>query len=118
MIIPILTSALILSLAVSVWLGIFTLIRCESKKKTSFVAMQAAVFMFLLGYLLEINADSIDGGMIAVRIRYIGVGIRPGGLPYVYRRLLRDKARQACLWPFAVFPALGHNARVDDANFS
>ncbi|MDR2734214.1 MAG: SpoIIE family protein phosphatase [Spirochaetota bacterium] len=77
MVIAILTCVLIVSMMASIWLGVFTLVRCESKKKTSFVAMQAAVFMFLLGYLLEINANSVDGGMIAVRVRYMGAVFAP-----------------------------------------
>ena len=75
--ISILTIVLILSLAATVWLGVFTLIRCESKKKTSFIGLQAGVFLYVLGYLLEINAQTPDGGMIAVRIMYFGSAFAP-----------------------------------------
>ncbi|MDR2734248.1 MAG: SpoIIE family protein phosphatase [Spirochaetota bacterium] len=77
MIIAFLTCVLIVSMIASLWLGAFTLIRCESKKKTSFVVMQAAVFMYLLGYLLEINANTPDGGLIAVRVMYLGSAFAP-----------------------------------------
>jgi len=82
MVIPILTAVLLVSMVVSVWLGAFTLLRCESKKKNAFIALQAAAFMFVLGYVLEINANSVDGGLIAVRVMYIGSVFAP--LAYLF----------------------------------
>jgi len=77
MIIAALSGVLIISMIASLWLGAFTLIRCESKKKTSFVVLQSAVFLYLLGYLLEINANTPDGGIIAVRVMYLGSAFAP-----------------------------------------
>ncbi|MDR2734213.1 MAG: SpoIIE family protein phosphatase [Spirochaetota bacterium] len=77
MIIAILSGVLVASMLASLWLGAFTLLRCESKKKTSFVMLQATVFMFLLGYMLEINSNLVGEGMIAMRVRYLGAAFAP-----------------------------------------
>jgi hypothetical protein len=68
----ILAVVLYVSLIVPVFLGAFTLIRCESRKRISFIALLTAVFLYILGYLLEITANSTDGGFTAIKVTYLG----------------------------------------------
>jgi diguanylate cyclase (GGDEF)-like protein len=68
----ILVAALYVSLAIPVFIGTFTLICCERKKRLSFIALLSSIFLYMLGYLLEITARSTEGGLIGTKIMYLG----------------------------------------------
>jgi len=63
---------LYISLIITLILGVYTLNRCESRKRMTFVGILAAVFLYVLGYLMEINAVTTDGGFIATKVMYVG----------------------------------------------
>ncbi|WP_027087990.1 ATP-binding protein [Cohnella panacarvi] len=68
------TVAAILSgaLLITLFLAVFTLLYCQSSKKTYFILLSVSVFLFVLGYLLEVTASSSDGGMAATKVMYMG----------------------------------------------
>ena len=68
-------AVLIIALITTVFLFVFTLTRCQSAKKVYFVITICAVFMYVLGYLLEILAGSADGAYTATRVTYLGSAI-------------------------------------------
>lgn len=68
------TVAAILSVAllITLFLAVFTLLYCQSSKKVYFILLSVSVFLFVLGYLLEVTATSSDGGMTATKVMYLG----------------------------------------------
>ena len=64
--------AIALSMAIHATLGIYVQCRCESKKKITFLAMILPGFLLLLGFLLEINAGSIEAAFVSRKILYTG----------------------------------------------
>ena len=68
------TIAAILSVAllITLFLAVFTLLYCQSSKKTYFILLSVSVFLFVLGYLLEVTATTSDGGMAATKVMYMG----------------------------------------------
>ncbi len=68
------TVAGILSVAllITLFLAVFTLLYCQSSKKTYFILLSVSVFLFVLGYLLEVTATTSDGGMAATKVMYMG----------------------------------------------
>ncbi|MBO9599875.1 MAG: response regulator, partial [Cohnella sp.] len=68
------TVAAILSVAllITLFLAVFTLLYCQSSKKAYFILLSVSVFLFVLGYLLEVTATSSDGGMTATKVMYLG----------------------------------------------
>ena len=73
MIHSVLIGILIVSLLITVYLGIIITIRCESKHIPMYIAMLMVSFLHIFGYLLEITAQSTDGGLVANRVLYLGV---------------------------------------------
>lgn len=69
-----LTVAAMLSVALltTLFLVVFTLIYCQSSKKVYFILLSVSVFLFVLGYLLEITATSSNGGLTATKVMYLG----------------------------------------------
>ncbi|MCL2053042.1 MAG: diguanylate cyclase [Oscillospiraceae bacterium] len=63
---------LAVALAIITFLGLYTMIRCESQKRNSFMAMLASIFLFVLGYLIMITAHTADGGFAGKKIDYMG----------------------------------------------
>jgi len=68
----VITFVLAFSLLVTVSLAVYTLFRCESKKSRAFIYLLTCVFLYVLGYLLEINARTSDGGFVAIKVMYLG----------------------------------------------
>jgi signal transduction histidine kinase/CheY-like chemotaxis protein len=60
------------ALLITVFLAAFALFNCQSEKKVFFNLLIVPVFMFVLGYLLEVTATSTDGGFTATKITYLG----------------------------------------------
>jgi len=56
-----------------VFIGRFTLYRCDSKKRIPFVALLIVIFLTVLGYLLEITAKTASGGFVAIKVLYLGL---------------------------------------------
>ncbi|TDF94703.1 ATP-binding protein [Paenibacillus piri] len=68
------TVATILSVAllITLFLAVFTLMYCQSSKKVYFILLSVSVFLFVLGYLLEVTATSSNGGLTATKVMYLG----------------------------------------------
>lgn len=68
------TVAAILSiaLAITIVLTTFTMFYCQSAKKVHFILLSVPVFLFVLGYLLEVTATSANGGFTATKVMYLG----------------------------------------------
>ena len=69
----ILAVALCLCMVSLVFIAVFTLTRCESEKRIFFLALLAVIFLTVLGYLLEITANNAAGGLVAVKVLYLGM---------------------------------------------
>jgi len=68
----ILSIILYISLFVTVFLGVYALLYCESKIIASYIALLTTVFLYTLGYLLEITAHTEEGGFIGSKVTYMG----------------------------------------------
>jgi len=53
-------------------LAYFTLTRLQSKKREFFLLYIICIFITSVGYLLELTATTANGGLIAVKVMYIG----------------------------------------------
>ena len=73
----ILSAILCLCMISLIFIGRFTLLHCESKKRIPFVVLLIVIFLTVLGYLLEITAKTADGGFIAIKVLYIGLLFLP-----------------------------------------
>ncbi|MDR2964303.1 MAG: hypothetical protein LBU88_00820 [Treponema sp.] len=60
------------SLALSIYMIVFTLERCRSEKRFAFIYCVVAIFVYTLGYFIEISCGSLGGGIIAIKIMYAG----------------------------------------------
>ncbi len=60
------------TLAASVCLGYFTLTRLKNSKREFFVLANFCIVIFELGYLSELCASTVDGGLLATSIMYTG----------------------------------------------
>ena len=69
LIVQILISA---SLALSVYMSVVTLERCRSEKRYIFVYCIVTLFLYTLGYLIEISSGNEGGAIIAVKVMYSG----------------------------------------------
>jgi len=69
----ILSAILILCLLGTIYTISITLTRYENPKRIPFVLLQATIFLTVIGYLLEINAKSADGGFTACKLMYVGL---------------------------------------------
>jgi len=61
-----------IALAISLFVGIFALFRCQSYKKNYFLLMQVMIIVYLLGYLFELTSTNAEEAYAAVKILYIG----------------------------------------------
>jgi len=82
----ILAVILCLCLVSLIYMAAFTLTRYESKKRLPFIALLGVIFLIVTGYLLEITANTADGGFIAVKLLYAGIMF----LPVVYLIFISD----------------------------
>jgi signal transduction histidine kinase len=57
---------------ISASLGYFALTRLQSKKREFFLLYIICIFITSVGYLLELTATTANGGLIAVKVMYIG----------------------------------------------
>jgi len=57
---------------ISAGLAYFALTRLQSKKREFFVLYIICIFIISVGYLLELTATTANGGLIAVKVMYIG----------------------------------------------
>ena len=51
---------------------VVTLERCRSEKRYGFIYCIVTIFLYTLGYFIEITSGNVDGGIIAVKIMYAG----------------------------------------------
>jgi len=61
-----------LALVLSLLVGIYALFKSQSSKRNYFLLMQAAIIVYLIGYLLELTSASADEAFTAVKVLYIG----------------------------------------------
>jgi len=60
------------SLVLSVYMCVVTLERCRSEKRYAFVYCIVTLFLYTLGYFVEISCGTLGGGIIAIKIMYGG----------------------------------------------
>ena len=60
------------SLVLSIYMIIVTLERCRSEKRYAFVYCIAALFLYNLGYFVEMSCGNLGGAIIGVKISYAG----------------------------------------------
>jgi diguanylate cyclase (GGDEF)-like protein len=66
------SAALTIALVVNILLICLMFLHCQSDKRFYFILSLVAVFMHILGYLLEITATSDGSALTAVKVMYIG----------------------------------------------
>ena len=60
------------SLALSVYMCVVTLERCRSEKRYAFVYCIVTLFLYTLGYFIEISCGNVGGAIIAIKVMYSG----------------------------------------------
>ena len=60
------------SLLLSLYIMSVTLERCRSEKRYGFFYCCVAMFLYTLGYFIEITSGSLGGGIIGIKIMYAG----------------------------------------------
>ena len=60
------------SLILSLYIIVTTMERCRSEKRYGFVYCIVTLFLYTLGYLIEISSGSLEGAVIGVKIMYAG----------------------------------------------
>ena len=60
------------SLVLSVYMIVVTLERCRSEKRYAFIYCIITIFLYTLGYFIEISCGNVDAGIIAIKIMYAG----------------------------------------------
>jgi len=60
------------SLVLSGYMIVVTLERCRSEKRFAFVYCIVTIFLYTVGYLIEISCGNLEGGIIAIKIMYAG----------------------------------------------
>jgi len=63
---------LVASLFLSIYTMVVTLERCRSEKRYGFFYCCVAVFLYTLGYFVEVTSGNLGGGIIGVKILYAG----------------------------------------------
>ncbi len=98
------TVAAILSVAllITLFLAVFALMYCQSSKKVYFILLSISVFLFVLGYLLEVTATSSDGGMTATKVMYLGSAF----FSPLFLLFAADYCEVRILSPLVLFPLL------------
>ena len=71
------SAVLIFSVIVTIFLAVYTMTKCESKKKYSFVVLTLPVILLLLGHLFEIRSISLGQALHAKILIYFGVAFCP-----------------------------------------
>ena len=61
-----------LSLVLSIYMIVVTLERCRSEKRYAFIYCIVTLFLYTLGYFIEITCGTIGGGIVAIKIMYAG----------------------------------------------
>ena len=61
-----------ITLAMSIFVGIYALFWSQSYKKNNFVLMQSMIILYLFGYLLELTSSNAEEAYTAVRVIYTG----------------------------------------------
>ncbi|MDR0512995.1 MAG: diguanylate cyclase [Treponema sp.] len=56
----------------SLIIGVYALFRGQSNKRNYFLLMQAAICVYLVGYLLELTSTNAEAAFTAVKVLYIG----------------------------------------------
>jgi PAS domain-containing protein len=96
-----------LSLCVTVYLAVVTLERCRSEKRFNFIYSLAGIFFYNLGYLIEMTAGNVGGGIIAIKIMYIGGCFMPAFFFFFVADYCELKIKkQVYTIPMLLFPAL------------
>ncbi|MDR0720893.1 MAG: hypothetical protein LBF78_14755, partial [Treponema sp.] len=72
MLLIIIRMLLFLSMAFSVYLIAVTLERGRSQKRFTFVYMMVALFLYILGYFIEMTVTESGGGVVAIKVMYLG----------------------------------------------
>ncbi len=62
----------IIGMIVIATIGVLTLVRMKSAKREYFVLFSFCTVLFELGFIMEIAASTVDGGMFGVKVGYIG----------------------------------------------
>jgi len=60
------------SLLLSLYIMSVTLERCRSEKRYGFLYCCVAIFLYTLGYFIEITCGNLGGGIIGIKIMYAG----------------------------------------------
>ena len=68
----IIQSLILVSLLLSVYMIVVTLERCRSEKRYAFIYCIVTLFLYTLGYFIEISCGTMDGAVIAIKIMYSG----------------------------------------------
>ena len=63
---------IVASLGLSIYMIVITLERCRSEKRYGFIYCIVTLFLYNLGYLIEISAGNLEGAIIGVKITYAG----------------------------------------------
>ena len=61
-----------ITLALSIFVWLYSLFRSQSSKRNYFLLLQAMVIIFLLGHLLEVTSANAEGAFTAVKFLYVG----------------------------------------------
>jgi two-component system chemotaxis sensor kinase CheA len=68
---------LVISLVISIYLIALTLERGRSQMRYNFIYAMAALLMYILGYLIEMTVHESGGGVVAIKIMYLGTCFMP-----------------------------------------
>jgi len=63
---------ILISLILSIYMIVVTMERCRSEKRYGFVYCVITLFLYTLGYFIEISCGNVGGGIVAVKIMYSG----------------------------------------------
>ena len=96
-----LVAVLCLCLVGTVLIVKFTLASFEGRKRIPFLALLAAIFLTVVGYLLEITANSADGGFVAIKLLYSGMMFLPVAYLVFAYAFCEAKLHKAVIWAMA-----------------
>jgi len=60
------------SLVLSAYMIVITLERCRSEKRYAFIYCVVTIFLYTLGYFIEVTCGNVGGGIIAIKVMYAG----------------------------------------------
>ena len=61
-----------ISLVITAVLATYTLLRCDSRKSASFIAVLSCAFLYILGYLLQTIAGDLERATLALLVTFLG----------------------------------------------